>query len=208
MRQALQAASRAAGAAGAAGAGGGVAVPPVAVLDPAIGTFPLDPRLSIEQFGDRVLSRLHQCLTPKGQAQGGLAVSVGQEHGCYFQKLEASSSSSSSNSSSSKKQTGYLYMKVAPGYHEVAHRLVLWAFDGPPQEPHHEVLHVCGSRHCLNPSHLVWGSKADNKALSPTQLQKKRKALPEETATQLKQGVKKLAVELAKKRQARFMVNT
>ncbi|KAL6745790.1 hypothetical protein V8C86DRAFT_3150671 [Haematococcus lacustris] len=132
MRQALQAASRAAGAAGAAGAGGGVATPPVAVLDPAIGTFPLDPRLSIEQFGDR--------------------------------KLEASSSSSSSNSSSSsKKQTGYLYMK---------------------------------------------GSKADNKALSPTQLQKKRKALPEETATQLKQGVKKLAVELAKKRQARFMVNT
>ncbi|KAL6745792.1 hypothetical protein V8C86DRAFT_3035277 [Haematococcus lacustris] len=167
-------------------------------------------RLSIEQFGDRVLSRLHQCLTPKGQAQGGLAVSVGQEHGCYFQKLEASSSSSSSSnsSSSSKKQTGYLYMKVAPGYHEVAHRLVLWAFDGPPQEPHHEVLHMCGSRHCLNPSHLVWGSKADNKALSPTQLQKKRKALPEETATQLKQGVKKLAVELAKKRQARFMVNT
>ncbi|KAL6746282.1 hypothetical protein V8C86DRAFT_3120851 [Haematococcus lacustris] len=157
MRQALQAATRAAGAAGAAGAGGGVATPPVAVLDPAIGTFPLDPRLSIEQFGDR--------------------------------KLEASSSSSSS-SSSSKKQTGYLYMKVAPGYHEVAHRLVLWAFDGPPQEPQHE------------------GSKADNKALSPTQLQKKRKALPEETATQLKQGVKKLAVELAKKRQARFMVST
>ncbi|KAJ9505442.1 hypothetical protein QJQ45_013261 [Haematococcus lacustris] len=171
MRQALQAATRAAGAAGAAGAGGGVATPPVAVLDPAIGTFPLDPRLSIEQFGDRVLSRLHQCSTPKGQAQGGLAVvsqeqshhavdmrdpgqlasklclvtpstlpkSVAQEHGCYFQKLEASSNSSSS---SSKKQTGYLYMKVAPGYHEVAHRLVLWAFDGPPQEPQHEVLHM------------------------------------------------------------------
>jgi len=48
---------------------------------------------------------------------------------------------------------------------EYAHRLVLWAADGPPA-PGEEALHLCHNAKCLNPMHLAWGPKAVN--LSPS----------------------------------------
>ncbi|GFH14321.1 hypothetical protein HaLaN_10352 [Haematococcus lacustris] len=131
-------------------------------------------------FGARLLGSLQQCLTPAGRAVGRLdagqhqgcpivnlrdpsqldsqpcivttptiSKAVSKDSGCYYQKLAASDSSA---------QKGYLYVKVAPGYHEVAHRLVLWTFDGPPQDPLHQVIHLCGRNNCLNPCHMVWVS--------------------------------------------------
>ena len=60
---------------------------------------------------------------------------------------------------------------------EAAHRLVLWALFGPPAAAHHTrggravvdwarfpvCLHLCGNPTCLNPLHLGWGSRSDNK---------------------------------------------
>ncbi|KAL6745621.1 hypothetical protein V8C86DRAFT_1706670 [Haematococcus lacustris] len=201
-----------------------------AVPDPASSEYPLHPGLSIEQFGARLLGSLQQCLTPAGRAVGRLdagqhqgcpivnlrdpgqldsqpcivttptiSKAVSKASGCYYQKLAASDSSA---------QKGYLYLKVAPGYHEVAHRLVLWAFDGPPQDPLHQVIHLCGRNNCLNPCHMLWGSKADSKALNPTQLQKKRKPVPSGQAAELAKTVKAKTVELAQKRLAEFMACT
>jgi len=45
------------------------------------------------------------------------------------------------------------------------HRLVLWALSEGPADPEAKCLHRCvGSKHCVNPHHLYWGSAAENAA--------------------------------------------
>ena len=39
---------------------------------------------------------------------------------------------------------------------ELAHRLVCWAFRGPPLLESMECAHLCGCANCLAPLHLVW----------------------------------------------------
>jgi len=65
------------------------------------------------------------------------------------------------------------YLRILLGYHrgqpviEYGHRLVLYFIFGPPpvsdQGPW-ECCHMCCHRNCLNPFHLVWGTKKDNHA--------------------------------------------
>jgi hypothetical protein len=78
----------------------------------------------------------------------------------------------------SKKKTGgasspprrHRYLQIALGrvggktYKELAHRLVLWAMEGPPTDPAMEAMHTCDNTQCLNPHHLVWGSHKENMA--------------------------------------------
>ena len=56
-----------------------------------------------------------------------------------------------------KKPLPYLKVKVAHDYYEYAHRLVLWAYNGPPPAGT-EAVHLCNCKSCLNPAHLVWVS--------------------------------------------------
>lgn len=49
---------------------------------------------------------------------------------------------------------------------EYAHRLVLWAADGPPPSPSHEGVHLCHNPRCLNLMHLAWAPRAVNLAPS------------------------------------------
>lgn len=64
---------------------------------------------------------------------------------------------------------GYLRLRLAPHVFEQAHRIVVWAFFGPPGD-HPEsydgsvCMHACNNKRCLNPEHLIWGSMADNLA--------------------------------------------
>ena len=48
---------------------------------------------------------------------------------------------------------------------ERAHRIVLWAFHGPPPayllKP--VAMHLCHNRGCCNPQHLVWGEDRENR---------------------------------------------
>lgn len=81
------------------------------------------------------------------------------------------------------KRTARGYFQVVLGYSngqaitEFAHRLVLHAAFGPPPnypeshdatadelppKPKDQALHMCGRKACINPEHLVWGSKYDN----------------------------------------------
>lgn len=45
------------------------------------------------------------------------------------------------------------------------HRLVAWAIHGPPADYQDVVMHSCNPdcKKCVNPKHLKWGSKADNR---------------------------------------------
>jgi hypothetical protein len=49
---------------------------------------------------------------------------------------------------------------------ELLHRLVLWAYVGPPpacpSDQQMVACHVCGNPWCLNPKHLYWATKARN----------------------------------------------
>ncbi len=46
------------------------------------------------------------------------------------------------------------------------HRVVCERVNGPPPTPDHEARHSCGNGHlgCINPSHLLWGTRLENKA--------------------------------------------
>lgn len=47
---------------------------------------------------------------------------------------------------------------------ELAHRMVCWAFNGPPV-PGQECAHLCGYANCLAPLHLKWVSSEQNKRM-------------------------------------------
>lgn len=51
---------------------------------------------------------------------------------------------------------------------EFCHRLVLYLIFGPPPASEDNVAweccHICSNKTCLNPVHLVWGTKGDNYA--------------------------------------------
>ena len=74
--------------------------------------------------------------------------------------------------------SGQGYLKVHLGYapgkprrrfpkYEFCHRLLLYFIFGPPNAIGlWECCHICNNKSCLNPFHLVWGTKKDNKANS------------------------------------------
>jgi HNH endonuclease len=70
--------------------------------------------------------------------------------------------------SSWKAQHGYLWLTIGKDskgkdVQESAHRLVLWAYVGPPPVlGKYEALHLCGNKMCVNPTHLVWGTHKQN----------------------------------------------
>lgn len=74
---------------------------------------------------------------------------------------------------------GYSYGKAAPVY-EYAHRIVLWAFCGPPpardagQVGHKIAMHACDNPACLCVAHLSWGNPIQNNH----HVVKKQKACP------------------------------
>ena len=68
-------------------------------------------------------------------------------------------------------QKGYLLLSVARratrlgGWlHERAHRVVLWAFFGPPPAGLRRpcVMHVCHNTRCCSVDHMVWGEHREN----------------------------------------------
>jgi hypothetical protein len=73
---------------------------------------------------------------------------------------------------------GYLEVKLASGrVWEYAHRLVLWAFDGPPTAQYPEAMHTCNNKMCLNISHLHWGSHEENMGEMYARVRRSRAAL-------------------------------
>lgn len=62
------------------------------------------------------------------------------------------------------------YRRGKPGHRklvavrEMAHRLVCWAFYGPPL-PGQECAHLCGCVNCLAPLHLKWVSRDQNRRM-------------------------------------------
>lgn len=62
------------------------------------------------------------------------------------------------------------YLKIKLGWDrqkqlvvwEKAHRLVCWAFHGPPPAPGSVVMHTCNTPSCLSPKHLKWGNQRQN----------------------------------------------
>jgi len=65
---------------------------------------------------------------------------------------------------------GYYYINMGQGLKkngkrnivwEAAHRIVCFAFNGPPPAGH-EVGHLCGCTNCLAPRHVAWVTKAEN----------------------------------------------
>jgi len=84
---------------------------------------------------------------------------------------------------SKKGHPSYLVMDFGKHHQEYAHRVLLWALDGPPPRvaPEHgwvgqhkrpkmgplqqvpmEALHLCNNKMCLNPAHLAWGTHLES----------------------------------------------
>lgn len=65
------------------------------------------------------------------------------------------------------------YLKVKIGIPEInwefAHRIICWAFHGPPA-PGQVVMHLCNCPRCMNPAHLKWGTQAENLANKQAQI--------------------------------------
>lgn len=62
---------------------------------------------------------------------------------------------------------GYLqltlaYDRVQGTIREGAHRFVLWSIFGPPPNDEWVVMHYCCHAACLNPFHMVWGTRGEN----------------------------------------------
>ncbi|GLC63086.1 hypothetical protein PLESTB_001979200 [Pleodorina starrii] len=64
---------------------------------------------------------------------------------------------------SSKK--GYISLKLdKSGKGKVtAHELMLWAFIGPKKHPSSVAMHLCDQKACVNPWHLHWGTRSQNR---------------------------------------------
>lgn len=60
-------------------------------------------------------------------------------------------------------KNGYGYVR-APGVRAYVHRVILTHTQGPPPTPHADGRHICGNKLCGNPTHLAWGTRADNEA--------------------------------------------
>lgn len=60
---------------------------------------------------------------------------------------------------------GYGHIKIDGETREV-HRVVCERVNGPPPTPDHEARHLCGNGHlgCINPGHVTWGTRLENKA--------------------------------------------
>jgi hypothetical protein len=51
---------------------------------------------------------------------------------------------------------------VQPHKWEVACRVVLWSYVGPPPNANMMCMHICDNPRCLNPLHLYWGTMRQN----------------------------------------------
>lgn len=76
----------------------------------------------------------------------------------------------------------YLRIKLPSGdssgiVREYGHRLICWAYHGPPPEDKTVVRHTCGNHKgkCLNPAHLEWSSVAVNSG-DAVRLRRRREA--------------------------------
>jgi hypothetical protein len=60
-------------------------------------------------------------------------------------------------------KTGGGYGQIWDGARALyTHRVAAIAFLGPPPSPKHEVLHSCDNPPCWRPTHLRWGTHAEN----------------------------------------------
>lgn len=64
-----------------------------------------------------------------------------------------------------KGAAGYGYVTIS-GKGRLVHRLVCAATHGGPPTMKHEAAHLCGNGHkgCVNPTHLIWKTRAENDA--------------------------------------------
>jgi hypothetical protein len=63
------------------------------------------------------------------------------------------------------KMQSYLNVDLVYGesrWQDTGHRMVLWAWAGPPSLPGLEAMHLCGNKRCLCPAHLMWGTHRQN----------------------------------------------
>ena len=84
------------------------------------------------------------------------------------------------------KKYGYLQVKLASGVWEYAHRLVMWALEGPPSPLYNQVMHTCDNKMCLNPIHLMWGNEVENMGKSYGRAKKARRKLLQQGPTELR----------------------
>ena len=54
------------------------------------------------------------------------------------------------------------------------HQVLCFMYRGPPTDPDHVVLHLCGHKLCLCPWHMLWGTRGEHRVLAV----KKRKRQP------------------------------
>eukprot|EP00983_Pelagomonas_calceolata_P036717 1134397-Pelagomonas_calceolata.AAC.1 len=110
----------------------------------------------------------------------GAGSSMGEGDGCqwsdwvcsdYSKHKVESTGNKLYRSFNNHKKGGYLKVLLGYSHHKhravykFAHRIVLWAFCGPPLQnggPHLITLHACDRPTCLCVAHLSWGTSRDN----------------------------------------------